>query len=61
MTEFVRFNSAFEHKDKETKARTRYPAGWAGEVDEAIAKAAREDGSVLPAEKVAAAKADRKS
>lgn len=60
MTEFVRFDSAFEHKDEKTKQRTRYPAGWAGEVDEAIAEAARKGGSVPPADK-ATAKAERKS
>ena len=60
MTEFVRFNSAFEHKDEKTKQRTRYPAGWAGEVDEAIAEAARKGGAVPPVEKPAA-KAERKA
>ncbi len=58
MTEFVRFNSAFEHKDEKTKKRTRYPAGWSGEVAEAIAEAARKGGAV-PATEKAAGKASR--
>lgn len=51
MTEFVRFDASFEHKDAETGKRVRYPALWAGEVDAAVAKAARKAGAVPPAEK----------
>lgn len=46
MTEFVRFNAAFEHKDVDTGERVRFPVGWAGEVDGAVAAAARKVGAV---------------
>ncbi|PZO78442.1 MAG: hypothetical protein DI629_12135 [Mesorhizobium amorphae] len=49
MTEFVRFDAAFEHKDERSGQRTRYPSGWAGEVDPAVAGAARKAKAVAPA------------
>lgn len=46
MTEFVRFNALYEHQDAKTKARTRYPAGWAGEVDATVTKGGRAAGAI---------------
>lgn len=48
MTEFVRFASAFEFRDPKTKARTRYPAGWAGELEADRVEAARKAGALPP-------------
>lgn len=46
MTEFVRFQAAFEHKNEETGQRTRYPALWFGDVEPDVATAAREAGAL---------------
>ncbi|MBE7186302.1 MAG: hypothetical protein INR68_18050, partial [Methylobacterium mesophilicum] len=54
MSEFVRFDARFEYTDPETKQRTRYPAGWTGEVDPAVAEAARRVRALPPAAKSAA-------
>ncbi len=43
---FVRFARSFEHKDPETGNRTRYPSGWAGELDGAVLEAATASGSL---------------
>jgi hypothetical protein len=48
MTEFVRFNSLYEHKDAETGKRTRFPSGWTGEVEADVAKGARKLQAVAP-------------
>jgi len=37
---FVRYTRSFDYTDPDTGARTRFPAGWAGEVSAVIAKAA---------------------
>jgi hypothetical protein len=41
MTEFVRFDNRFEYTDPKSKVRTRYPAGWTGELDAKVVLAAR--------------------
>ena len=49
MTEFVRFPTLFEFKDEKSGKRTRFPAGWAGEVSPAVVKAARAAGVLTSA------------
>ena len=43
---FVRFIRSHEHKDPATGARTRYPAGWGGEVADDVREAADKAGAL---------------